>query len=74
MTDKLRNESAEQHIKGVGQQIKGKVQEGVGKLTDDEELEARGHLNQAGGKVREKAGELGQDVADALDRDRDADR
>jgi uncharacterized protein YjbJ (UPF0337 family) len=71
MTDKLRNESAEQELKGVGQQIKGKVQEGAGKLTGNEDLEAEGHLNQAGGKVREKLGEAGRNVADALDPDKD---
>ena len=71
MTDKLRDESAEQEVKGVGQQVKGKVQEGAGKLTGNEDLEAEGHLNQAGGKVREKVGEAGANVADALDPDRD---
>jgi uncharacterized protein YjbJ (UPF0337 family) len=71
MTDKLREESAEQEVKGVGQQVKGKVQEGAGKLTGNEDLEGEGHLNQAGGKVREKVGETGRNVADTLDPDRD---
>ena len=71
MTDKIRKESAEQELKGIGQQVKGKVQEGAGKLTGNEDMEAEGNLNQAGGRVREKLGEAGQDVADALDPDRD---
>jgi uncharacterized protein YjbJ (UPF0337 family) len=71
--DKLRKESAKQEIKGIGQQIKGKVQEGAGKLTGDADLEAEGNLNQAGGRVREKVGETGRKVADALDPDRDSD-
>jgi uncharacterized protein YjbJ (UPF0337 family) len=71
MTDKLREESAEQELKGIGQQVKGKVQEGAGRLTGNEDLEAEGNLNQAGGKVREKLGEAGRNVADALDPDRD---
>jgi uncharacterized protein YjbJ (UPF0337 family) len=71
MTDKLREESAEQEVKGIGQQVKGKIQEGAGKLTGNEEMEAEGNLNQAGGRVREKLGETGRDVADALDPDRD---
>ena len=71
MTDKLRNESAEQELKGIGQQVKGKVQEGAGKITGNEDLEAEGNLNQAGGRVREKMGEAGRNVADALDPDRD---
>jgi uncharacterized protein YjbJ (UPF0337 family) len=71
MTDNLRKDSAEQELKGVGQQVKGKIQEGVGKLTGNEDMEADGHLNQAGGKIREKVGEAGQDVADVIDRNRD---
>jgi uncharacterized protein YjbJ (UPF0337 family) len=71
MTDDIRKESAEQELKGMGQQVKGKVQEGAGKLTGNEDLEAEGNLNQAGGRVREKLGETGRNVADALDPDRD---
>ena len=67
--DKLRKEATEQELKGIGQQIKGKIQEGAGKLTGNEDLEADGNLNQAGGKVREKLGEAGRKVADALDPD-----
>lgn len=67
--DKLRKESTEQELKGIGQQVKGKIQEGVGKLTGDDDLEADGNLNQAGGRVREKLGETGRKVADALDPD-----
>jgi uncharacterized protein YjbJ (UPF0337 family) len=72
--DKLKKESSEQEIKGIGQQIKGKVQEGAGRLTNDPDLEAEGNLNQAGGRVREKLGETGRNVADALDPDADRDR
>jgi uncharacterized protein YjbJ (UPF0337 family) len=67
--DKLRKESAKQEIKGIGQQIKGKVQEGAGKLTGNLDREAEGNLNQAAGRVREKVGETGRKVADALDPD-----
>ena len=74
MDDKLKKESAEQELKGTGQKIKGKVQEGAGRLTGDESLEAEGHLNQAGGTIRQKAGETGRKVSDALDDDPDRDR
>lgn len=69
--DKLKKESAEQELKGIGQQIKGKVQEGVGRVTGDADLEAEGNLNQVGGAVREKTGQAGRKVADALDDDKD---
>lgn len=72
--DKLKKESNEQDIKGTGQKVKGKVQEGVGRLIDDEDLEARGHLNQAGGDIRKGAANVGRKVSDALDADKDRDR
>ena len=37
-------------------------------------MEAEGHLNQAGGAIRQKAGEAGRKVSDALDADKDRDR
>jgi uncharacterized protein YjbJ (UPF0337 family) len=71
--DKLKKEATEQEIKGVGQQIKGKVQEGAGKLTGNADLEAEGDLNQVAGKVREKAGEAGRRLSDAVDPDKNRD-
>jgi uncharacterized protein YjbJ (UPF0337 family) len=71
--DKLKKEATEQELKGLGQQIKGKVQEGAGKLTGNDDLEAKGDLNQVGGKVREKLGETGRRVANAIDNDKDRD-
>jgi uncharacterized protein YjbJ (UPF0337 family) len=47
---------------------KGKVEEGVGKATGDESLEAQGHADQAGAAVKkagEKAKDAGQDLKDA---------
>jgi uncharacterized protein YjbJ (UPF0337 family) len=72
--DKLRTESAKQGLKGFGQQVKGKVQETVGRATGDADLEAEGNLNQVGGRIREKAGEAGTKVADTLDPDAERDR
>lgn len=68
--DNLKKESVEQEIKGIGQQIKGKVKEGVGKVTNDPDLEADGNLDQVAGRIREKVGETGRKVSDALDPDK----
>lgn len=47
---------------------KGKVKEGVGKMTDNERLVAEGKVDQAKGDVKQAA-EKGKDAAkDALDR------
>ena len=54
--------SEEQDIKGKGEQVKGKVQEGVGKLTGDKEMEARGKAEQMKGKGREKIGQAGEKI------------
>ena len=42
-------------------EVKGKIKEGVGKATDDEELEAKGQVDQAEGNLKQ-AGEKVKDV------------
>lgn len=43
------------------QEAGGKVKEGVGKATDDEQMEGEGHKDQAGSKLKQ-AGEKVKDV------------
>jgi len=57
-------------------ELKGRVKEAAGDLTDDEELEREGKADQAAGKAKEyvdkakdKANETVDRVKDALDRD-----
>ena len=52
MDDKIDNKSEE---------LGGKVKEGLGKATDDEQLEAEGHTDQAKSNVKQ-AGEKIKDV------------
>jgi uncharacterized protein YjbJ (UPF0337 family) len=54
--DKARNKS---------QELKGKVKEGVGRATDDEELEAKGRSDQTKGSAKQ-AGEKLKDAAKGL--------
>jgi uncharacterized protein YjbJ (UPF0337 family) len=65
---------------GTFDDVKGRAKEAAGALTDDEELEREGKIDQAVGKVKDKVGDaadkaqdLAGDVADkvkgALDRD-----
>jgi uncharacterized protein YjbJ (UPF0337 family) len=42
-------------IDGKADELKGKVKEGVGRATDDEELEAEGHGDQAKGNLKQAA-------------------
>ena len=43
-------------IEGRGKQIKGKVREEVGKLTDNKKEQVKGKIEQAEGKVRAEIG------------------
>ena len=52
LDDKIENKSEE---------ITGTVKEGVGKATDDEQLEAEGHADQVSGNLKQ-AGEKIKDV------------
>jgi uncharacterized protein YjbJ (UPF0337 family) len=51
--DKLRNQ---------GQDLKGKAKEGIGRATDDEELEAAGRADQAKSNLKQ----AGEKVKDAI--------
>jgi len=48
-------------IEHAGEEAKGKVKEGFGKVTDNERLEAEGQADQAAANVKQ----AGDDVADA---------
>jgi uncharacterized protein YjbJ (UPF0337 family) len=48
-------------IDGKTDEMKGEVKEGVGRVTDDPELEAEGHGDQAKGNLKQ-AGEKIKDV------------
>ena len=48
-------------INAKSDELKGKVKEGVGRATDDRDLEAEGHADQAQGNLKQ-AGEKVKDV------------
>ncbi|GAC1323002.1 MAG: hypothetical protein NVS2B16_06860 [Chloroflexota bacterium] len=54
---------------GAMDKLKGKAQETMGKVTGDEEQEAKGKGTQAGGEVRQGVGNI-QDAAHDLTRDK----
>jgi len=55
----------DQHVKGAISTVKGTVNEGVGGLTGDTKLEAKGKVQKVQGKVQGKLG----DVQDAVRED-----
>ena len=55
----------DQHVKGAVSTVKGTINEGVGGLTGDTKLEAKGKAQKVQGKVQNKMG----DVHDAVRKD-----
>lgn len=66
----FRRKSTEQELKGTGQKLKGVGQEIVGRVTGDDDIRARGEMNQVGGHVRSRAGEAGRKISQALEDER----
>jgi uncharacterized protein YjbJ (UPF0337 family) len=66
----FRRKASEQEIKGIGQKIKGVVQEVAGRATGDKDLRARGEVNQVGGHLRSRAGEAGRKISKAVTREK----
>jgi uncharacterized protein YjbJ (UPF0337 family) len=62
-------------LEGKAEQIKGKIKQATGDLTDNEELhgegvadEAAGDVQEGFGKVRRKAGEALEDIGNKIKR------
>ena len=53
--------SGEDKLRNKGQELKGQAKEGVGRATDDEELEAEGRADQTKSNVKQ-AGEKAKDA------------
>jgi uncharacterized protein YjbJ (UPF0337 family) len=54
-------------LKGKWKQLKGKVQEEWGELTDDDVAEIKGNRNQLVGKVQERYGRTKEEAEDEVD-------
>lgn len=57
-------------VEGAGQNMGGKMKEGVGNLTGDEKLKTEGKADQMGGKVKNAIGGAKDAVRDATDGNR----
>jgi len=53
---------------GKVDQVKGRVKEAAGALTDDDRLRTEGKVDQAKGKVKEAMGELKEELNDDEER------
>jgi len=57
---------SKQRVKGTGGGLVGKLKEGVGRATGDEQLETEGIVDKAAGAVQDTAGEAAHAVADTI--------
>jgi len=55
-------------IEGSGNQAKGSLKEGVGKVTGDQSMQAEGKADKAGGKIQNAVGGLKDKARDMLDK------
>jgi uncharacterized protein YjbJ (UPF0337 family) len=53
---------------GKTDQIKGRIKEAAGALTDDDRLKREGQLDQVVGKVKEKAAKVAEKVKKTVER------
>jgi uncharacterized protein YjbJ (UPF0337 family) len=53
-----REKGADNKLRGKGEQVKGRIKDAAGGLTDDPKLQAEGKMDKAKGKVRDKVGDL----------------
>ncbi len=60
----------EDRLKGMGNQIKGAVKEGVGKVTGDTKTQAEGTADKAKGKVQSAVGGAKDAARDTMDKDK----
>jgi uncharacterized protein YjbJ (UPF0337 family) len=54
-------------IEGAGKDLKGKIKEGVGKVTGDTKTEAEGKVDQAEGKAQNTYGGMKDKARELLD-------
>ena len=66
----FRRKATEEEVKGAGQKIKGVAQEVAGRATGNNDLRARGEVNQVAGHVRSRAGEAARKISSAVNREK----
>lgn len=68
--DDLRRKSVDEQVGGKGESMKGKVKEGLGKISGERDVESE-ETDQAERKARERAGKTDRAVSDATERIKD---
>ena len=58
-------------MSGQSDQMKGRLKQAAGDLTDDDDLRDEGERDEAAGKVKEKVGNIKDKVEDVIDKGKD---
>ena len=66
MADDLNRDGAENQLKGLGNELKGKARNSVGGLTGDSSEQLKGKAEELKGKAQRKVGEAESDLDDGL--------
>ena len=64
--DKAGNWGTKQRVEGTGGGLVGKVKEGAGKLTGDDQLQGEGKLDQAVGAIKDTVGKAAQSISNTM--------
>lgn len=64
--ERVGNWGTKNRVTGTGGQLGGKLKQGAGKLTGDDELQSEGMLDEGIGKVKDAAGKAAHAVSDAI--------
>ena len=64
MADDLDRDGAENQIKGLGNELKGKARNAIGDVTGDRSEQIKGKAQEFKGKVQRKIGEAQSDADD----------
>ncbi len=51
---------------GMGNVLGGKLKQGFGKVTGDEQTESEGYMDEAGGRIKDAAGQAAHAVSDTI--------
>ena len=62
MADDLNRDGREEQVKGVGNEMKGKVRNSIGGLTGDTSEQIKGKAEELKGKAQRKIGEAETDI------------
>jgi uncharacterized protein YjbJ (UPF0337 family) len=60
--------SNKDRVEGVGDEVVGTVKEGVGKTTDDEQMQGEGKADQIKGQVKQGVADVKDKASDVIDK------